>query len=223
MKITTLLFDLDGTLVDSARESAVILNAMRNERGRGPCDISLFQEKISSGAKGLIECALGFCKEDTESLIKEFRAKYQTTQTPKSSLYPNVIETLTQLRTIGYSLGVVTNKPDNLCHNVLIQTGLFQFFDCIIAATGNIKPKPHPEPIHTALQKMGRKKNESILIGDSRPDQLAAAQAGIPFIFFTEGYDDGVNQADVFASISHHQDLLTKKLFLSLPLAGKTK
>ena len=88
MKITTLLFDLDGTLVDSAQEIAVILNEMRRKRGYGPCEISLFRDKIGDGAAGIVESALDFSNEETVDLVDEFRTLYKTTPTPKTSLYP---------------------------------------------------------------------------------------------------------------------------------------
>jgi len=213
MAINTILFDLDGTLVDSAIEVGAILNSMRKERGYSAIECSQFRKLISYGAAGLVKSALGSSEENPQGLVDEFRAKYSTLKTPKASIYPTVVETLSTLRNRGYELGVCTNKPQNLCDNVLRDTQLDFFFSCIIAGTPALKPKPHHAPIHLAMSRMGADISTTILIGDSSADQRAAQSAGIPFIFFASGYNDNVIEERALASIHTMNELLDLGLF----------
>lgn len=213
MTISTILFDLDGTLVDSAIEVGAVLNSMRHERGYSTIEGSQFRKLISYGAAGLVKCALGSSEEDQQGLVDEFRTKYSTLKTPKASIYPTVVETLSTLKKRGYALGVCTNKPQNLCNNVLRDTQLDCFFSCVIAGSPSLKPKPHHAPIHLAISRMGAEISTTILIGDSSADQRAAQSAGIPFIFFASGYNDAVFEEQALASIHTMNELLDLGLF----------
>jgi len=211
--IEAILFDLDGTLVDSAVEARAILNAMRAERGHGPMEDSRFRPLISYGAGSLIKSALNPRDDDLQGLINEFREKYNALKTPHSSIYPTVVETLSDLKARGVKLGVCTNKPENLCANVLKDTALEHFFECIVAAGPAINPKPHPQPVHLAMADLGADVATTVLVGDSTTDQGAARSAGIPFIFFASGYNDGVLEDLALASIESMSELLDLDLF----------
>ncbi|HEY9078873.1 HAD-IA family hydrolase [Magnetovibrio sp.] len=205
----SILFDLDGTLVDSAIETRTILNDMRAERGLGPIEDNHFRQSISYGAGSLIKSALAPRDEDLQPLIDEFRAKYRALTTPRSSIYPTVVETLSDLKARGFKLAVCTNKPQGLCEKVLKDTALESFFECVVAGGPSIKPKPHPDAIHVAISSLGADVSSTVLIGDSTTDQRAAQSAGIPFIFFASGYNDGVVEDQAMASIGEMRDLLT--------------
>ena len=211
--IKTILFDLDGTLVDSANETRTILNAMRLERGLGPLEDSQFRPLISYGAGSLVKSALNPRDEDLQPLIDAFRAKYSALQTPLSSIYPSVVETLSTLKDRGLKLGICTNKPQNLCENVLRDTALACFFECVVAGGPSIQPKPHPEPVHLAISGLGAEVSTTVLIGDSTTDQRAAQSAGVPFIFYAPGYNDGVVEDQALASIGKMRELLDLDLF----------
>ena len=213
MEITTILFDLDGTLVDSAQETALILNQMRSERGYPPLNISFFREKISHGAPALIECALDFCEERTADLINEFRLKYKNITTPESSLYPMVKNTLNELKKRNLKLGICTNKPENLCNKVLKDTGIIPYFDSVISQTPSMKLKPNPEPVNAALTQLETTAKNTILVGDSTVDQRTCQATNIPFIFFKSGYNDGIVSNQIYASITHISELLNFDIF----------
>jgi len=211
--VNTILFDLDGTLVDSANETSAVLNAMRAERGLGPLEDSQFRPLISYGAGSLVKSALNPRDEDLQPLIDAFRAQYSTLKTPISSIYPSVVETLSALKKRGLKLGICTNKPQNLCENVLRDTALAGFFECVIAGGPAIRPKPHYEPVHLAMSDLGADVSTTVLVGDSTTDQRAAQAAGVPFIFFASGYDDGVVEDQTVASIGQMSELLDLDLF----------
>jgi len=213
LAIETILFDLDGTLVDSANETRTILNEMRDDRALGPLEDSLFRPLISYGAGSLIKSALNPRDEDVQPLIDAFRAKYSTLKTPASSIYPSVVETLSALQKRGFKLGVCTNKPQNLCANVLRDTALEVFFECVVAGGPEIKPKPHHEPVQLAISGLRADASTTVLIGDSTTDQRAAQSAGIAFIFYASGYNDGVVEDQALACIDTISELLDLDLF----------
>jgi len=213
MAINTILFDLDGTLVDSAIEVGAVLNTMRHERGYSAIEGSQFRKLISYGAAGLVQYALGSSEEDPQGLVDEFRTKYGALKTPKASIYPTVVETLSTLKNRGYELGVCTNKPQNLCENVLGDTALEVFFECVVAGGPEIKPKPHHEPVQLAISGLRADASTTVLIGDSTTDQRAAQSAGIAFIFYASGYNDGVVEDQALACIDTISELLDLDLF----------
>ncbi|OEJ69557.1 HAD family hydrolase [Magnetovibrio blakemorei] len=213
MATNTILFDLDGTLVDSANEISVILNAMRKERGLSALADTHFRQKISYGAGEIVKCSLPPTKESPQILINEFRERYTALTIPKTSIYPTVVETLSVLKDRGIQLGICTNKPQNLCDNVLRDTELERFFSYVIAGRAQLQPKPHHESISLAMSDMDADTTTTVLVGDSTADQRAAQSANIPFIFFAAGYDDGVDENQAFASIEVMRELLKINLF----------
>jgi phosphoglycolate phosphatase len=191
-----IIFDLDGTLVDSINETAVILNKMRGKRGKLPLSKDKYKKLISHGAAELVQYACGK-GENCENLIDEFRGFYKLTKTSKDSIFPGVLETLTKLKQTGVKLAICTNKPENLCTKVLQDTGLISYFDSIVAGGMTKRPKPSSDPIVLTIKNLKLNPDQVILVGDSTVDQEATKAANIPFIFFTGGYDDGVENNSV--------------------------
>jgi phosphoglycolate phosphatase len=209
--IRGVLFDLDGTLVDSARETTAILNAMRVERGKTPLPSVVYKQLISHGASALVRRACEIeadAVDAVDALVKAFRSRYLRTPTPPSSLYPGAAESLRNLRKLGLKIGICTNKPESLCRLVLTQTGLDELCDTVVAGGMTNRPKPHRDPLEYALAGLGLSTKDVMMIGDSTVDQKAAAAMDIPFIFFSRGYDDGVDQAKVFAIIERLDRLI---------------
>ena len=191
--IRGVVFDLDGTLVDSVHETAVILNTMRKKRGKLPLKDGDYKKLISHGAGKLVCYALEEKTISERMLIKEFRDHYGDTQTSKDSIYPNVKDTLIKLKQAGIKLAICTNKPKNLCDKVLQDTELRSFFDCVVSGGMTKESKPSREPVDYAMSCLGLSSNEVVFVGDSTVDQRAAKAANVPFVFFSTGYDDGVD------------------------------
>ena len=122
-------------------------------------------------------------------------------------IYPNVEETLLKLKQAGLKLAICTNKPKNLCDQVLQDTCLTPFFDCVTAGGMTKESKPSREPVDYAISCLNLTSEQVLLVGDSTVDQRAAKAAEIPFVFFSTGYDDGVN-AVYHVSISEMSQLL---------------
>lgn len=201
MAIDTVLFDLDGTLVDSAPLVGTILNGMRAERDRAPLPVDCFRQWISLGAAELVSRALNLAPPEVDGALQDFRGRYGRMPTPGACLFPGVPETLAALTGEGVRLGICSNKPVQLCCKVLEDTGLNDYFGAIVGGGSVPRPKPHREPLDHALNLLGAHPDRAMFVGDSKADQQAAVAAGVPFVFFVAGYDDGVDMATVWASI----------------------
>ena len=201
MAIDTVLFDLDGTLVDSAPLVGTILNGMRAERDCAPLPVDCFRQWISLGAAELVSRALNLSLPEVDGALQDFRARYGRMPTPDECLFPGVTNTLAALTGAGVRLGICSNKPVHLCCKVLEDTGLDDYFGAIVGGGSVPRPKPHREPLDHALDLLGALPGGALFVGDSTVDQQAAGAAGVPFVFFAAGYDDGVDPGMVWARI----------------------
>lgn len=204
------IFDLDGTLVDSAPVVGAILDGMRGERGLAPLDHALYREWSSRGGAVLVGRALDIAEEDAAAAVAEFRARYAGIAAEEAHLYAGVRETLRRLAASGCALGLCTNKPDHLTRNVLRDLDLRHVFATVVAGEPGRKAKPDREPLDRALAVLGASPDRAIFVGDSRVDQQTAAAAGVRFAFFSGGYDDGVDRA----AVDHHLDAISDLLTL---------
>lgn len=204
----TVIFDLDGTLIDSAPVVAEILNAMRKKIGKPPLDHDFFRKLVSRGAAELVATSMEIAINDAEPYVNEFRQQYKLLPTPLNCLYSGVTETISFLSSRGVKIGICSNKPEFLCRKVIHETGLSKMIDII--AGGDTMPfsKPSRVPIDFVIQHLGGMHESTLLVGDSTVDQRAAAAANISFVFFSNGYDDGVDQSKAFSVIDRLPQLL---------------
>ncbi len=208
-KIKGVIFDLDGTLIDSLNETSDILNKMREQRGSPPLSKENYKKLISHGAGDLVQFSCGKY-ESKIKLIDEFRELYELTTTSRNSIYPGVIETLERLKLRGVKLAICTNKPINLCLKVLADTNMTHYFEGIVAGGMTKESKPSSEPICLVMEKLGLNSDQVILVGDSTVDQDAAKASSVQFVFFKLGYNDGVKESSSLFSISCLSELIIK-------------
>lgn len=184
-----LIFDLDGTLVDSCAICVDILQAMLRDRGSDhQIDPDFARPYMSHGGQAMVAALLGPACVDAAEDLAEFRNRYGRTPTPMTALFPGVAEALLQLHSAGYTLSICSNKPQNLCDQVLRDTGLADLFTVVVGGQPDRRPKPAPDLVEHTLQLLGAHTNDCVYIGDSELDHEVAANLGLSFKFVTYGY-----------------------------------
>lgn len=208
MKLKAILFDLDGTLVDSAQSIGDVLNQMRKERNLGYLEIQKYREWVSLGANDLVANSLEILVSDVDPFLQDFRIRYARKKIENTDIFPHVKETLNQIKSLGIIMGICSNKPVHLCQKVLSDLNLDGFFSCVVGGGSTTSSKPSREPIDLALSMLGQFHQDALLVGDSTVDQKASQNSGLPFVFFSGGYNDGVDLSEVAATISSMNDLI---------------
>lgn len=209
----TVIFDLDGTLIDSAPIVAEVLNSMRKQLGKNSLSLDFYRKWISHGAAELVSTAMDVDVSHSEPYVSEFRLRYRHIPTPLSCLFPGVVDTVTYLSRQGIKLGICSNKPEYLCRKIIAETGLEKMLDVIVGGDTLTLSKPFREPVDYVIQQLGGLHESTVLVGDSTVDQRAALASNIPFVFFSKGYDDGVDQTKALHVIAHIPQLLGLNLF----------
>ena len=185
------LFDLDGTLVDSAPDLAAAINKVRSDRQLPLTPYALLRPVASAGAQGLIRVAFGMESdhEDYPDLVEAFLQNYAAAIAVRTTLFDGIPEILDLLRAKGIPWGVVTNKRHYLTVPLLEEIGLHDAA-CVISGDTTAHPKPHPEPILEAARRAGVEPHECWYIGDDVRDVLAGNAAGSVTIAVNWGYGE---------------------------------
>jgi len=184
-----LIFDLDGTLIDSCAICVEILSAMLAERGSTHViDPQTARPWMSVGGAQMVAALLGPACGDPDAEIAEFRRRYAIMQTRADSLFADVADGLARLHNAGHKLAICSNKPQNLVENVLRDTGLGGLFTSVVGARAGVPTKPALDLLTIVLADLGVALDQCLFIGDSEIDHQLADAAGIPFLFVTYGY-----------------------------------
>lgn len=198
MKYHAVLFDLDGTLVDSVPDIAHATNTMLQAMGRNKLPLSDLRNFVGKGTAVLIKRALSAQLDyiEPESTLFEqaqtlFNTYYHQFNGTQSELYPNALLGLTRLQEKGLKLGIVTNKPAQFTLPLIQKTGLAPFFDIIVSGDTCALKKPHPDQLFYACQKLGTTIEHTIFIGDSLNDTQAANAANMDILVLPYGYNEG--------------------------------
>jgi phosphoglycolate phosphatase len=199
-----LLFDLDGTLIDSAPDLAAALNETMAKLGRESFDEERVRHWVGNGARTLVSRALSGSREVDPDLdgtllahaLEIFMEAYRSRLCERTRLYPGVAETLAQLGRKGYTMAVVTNKPGPFVAPILEKLGIAERFALILGGEDLPEKKPHPMPLLHAAETLKTPVSRCVMVGDSRNDILAAQRAGMPAVAVTYGYNYGENVAD---------------------------
>jgi 2-phosphoglycolate phosphatase len=190
------LFDLDGTLVDTAPDINVALNATLTQAGFDPVEESLTRHWVGHGVRVLLEQALNHQNADralVDRLRDVFIERYQRDLATLSRPYPHVIETLAALRSRGARLGVVTNKLTRFTLPLLDALALGQWFDCVVCGDTAAHPKPAADPALHAGRLLGVTMGDTLFVGDSETDVACARAAGCAVVCVADGYNHGVD------------------------------
>lgn len=193
MPLPALIFDLDGTLVDTAPDLLNALNAVLVEAGRRPVDHADLHHLIGHGARLMMGEAFARtgarpAPERIEALIDRFIAHYREHLSDESRPYPDVVETLAALKRDGARMGVLTNKPEEMAVPLLRALDLTQYFEAIHGAGRYSYMKPDPRVLRHVLDELGADHGHAVMIGDSATDVATARSVGIPVIVLSYGY-----------------------------------
>ncbi len=186
-----LLFDLDGTLVDTLPDLHSALNEALRERGRPPLSPSEVMRMIGDGAAALVARALeasGLDGREAASVLPRFLELYEARSTRLSRPYPHVRDTLEALRSRGYATAVCTNKPQRAAEAVLSNLKLAQFFDAVAGGDRFPEKKPDPRHLLRVVALLGAEARRAAMVGDNENDASAARAAGFPVLLMRYGY-----------------------------------
>lgn len=187
-----ILFDFDGTLVDSAPNLALAADRQRERRGLSPLPYEDYRPYASHGARGLLKVALNMDSSHPEyaDTRQQFLDDYEDDMTSRTALFPGIAEMLDALDAQGLPWGIVTNKLSYLALPLIEHLGLSERSRAFVGGDTTPFSKPHPEPLQHAARIAGFACEASLYIGDDERDIIAGKAAGMPTIAATYGYCD---------------------------------
>jgi phosphoglycolate phosphatase len=186
------LFDLDGTLVDSAADIAEALNELLQEHGRAPYAVAEVKRMVGNGVHRLVERAFadGADANHVDVRAARFVDLYEPRATHLSELVEGAADVVASLREAGVPMAVCTNKPDAASHVILRNLGLLDAFDIVVGGSSGLPRKPDPATLLHAANALGAQPHETLMVGDSGPDVAAARAAGMTVVALDSGYGD---------------------------------
>jgi phosphoglycolate phosphatase len=189
--IRAVLFDLDGTLLDSAPDLVATLNWLRAGLGLEALPMSDLRHFVSRGAVGLIKAGMPPCDQETLAAWREnFIAHYQQNCFIETQPFFGVDYLLDNLQASGIPWGIVTNKSESLSFPILEQAGWLSRANAVICGDTVAKPKPEPDPVLAACEKIGVEAVHTLMVGDDLRDMTAGQRAGCRTAFARYGYSD---------------------------------
>lgn len=191
-----IVWDLDGTLVDSAPDLAKALNTLLIERGHNSHPVDRVRTMIGGGVPKLIERgfrAAGSPLDEAEldALVPRFMELYTACATDTTALVPHARDVLEYFYNAGVRQGLCTNKPAGVTQQILNALDISGYFASVIGGDSTESRKPHPLPLLTCLREMQARPEDAVMIGDSGADVGAARAAGVPVILVPDGYTGG--------------------------------
>jgi phosphoglycolate phosphatase len=187
-----IVFDLDGTLVDSLPDMLRAMNCLLADLGRSAARPDQIRGWVGDGARVLVERGLeatgGLPDQSVSELVARYIGHYQGHAAHETRLYPGVRETLEGLKAAGHKLAVCTNKPYALSVEVLDALNLSDLFEAVLGGDSVAVKKPDPGHLRATLAAMGASAERALMVGDSGNDVAAARGAGVPVVAVSFGY-----------------------------------
>ncbi|MBP0437890.1 phosphoglycolate phosphatase [Tianweitania sediminis] len=188
------LFDLDGTLIDSAPDIHAATNTLLAREGLGPLSLDVVKSMIGEGTRRLVERAFAACGRtlDPAELSARYEAMvplYAANLTGLTTLMPGVAEAMQALQGEGTAMALVTNKPDFAIAEILQHFGLARHFPVIVGGDAGVPHKPAPDMLFLALERLGGvSAADAVFVGDSPADARSAQAAGMKLVLIEGGY-----------------------------------
>jgi phosphoglycolate phosphatase len=196
-RLRAALFDLDGTLLDTAPDLAAAANRMLAELGRPTLEESRIRDYVGKGVVNLVNRCLeatgGGTDGQREQAQATFERHYLEGIAVRTRPYPGVVEGLEALQRAGIALGCVTNKVGRFTEPLLERTGLRRYFGVVVSGDTVARKKPHADPMLHAADRLGTRPEETLVVGDSLNDVQSARAAGCPVVVVPYGYREGLS------------------------------
>ena len=188
--IQAVLFDLDGTLIDSAPDLGAAVDKMRVDRGLSSRPLAHYRHMAGAGARGMIGLAFGFTPEhpEYEAMKEEFFSNYEACMTERTFAFEGVSQMIEALVSANLPWGVVTNKSKRFAEPLTQAMPLFKTAAVVISGDTTLYAKPHPEPLLEAARRLGMAPNACVYVGDDERDIVAGFAAGMKTVAATYGY-----------------------------------
>ena len=188
--IGAVLFDLDGTLIDSAPDLGAAADKMRTDRGMPSLPQSDYRPMAGAGARGMLGVAFGIAPDhaDFETFKEEFFKNYEACMTERTFAFDGVADLITKLDKAGFKWGVVTNKSERFALPLTRAMPLFKTAQTIVGGDTTPHAKPHPAPLLEAARQMGIAPERCVYVGDDKRDMIAGRAAGMPTVAAAYGY-----------------------------------
>lgn len=189
-RVEGVLFDLDGTLLDTAGDLAVALNRVLQEQGRAPLPDERIRPTVSHGAVVMLCHAFALAPDDPamptlhEAMLRHYEADIARRTQP----FPGMTAVLERVEALGLPWGIVTNKPERLTRPLLAALGLDRRAAAVVCGDTAARPKPHPEPMLAACETLGVPPGQCLTAGDALRDIQAGQHAGCPTLAALFGY-----------------------------------
>lgn len=194
MQPTLAIFDLDGTLIDSAGGIRRALNLLLQDLGLEPLPLDQVRTMIGDGGVHLLQrafAARNHTSSDIGDDLRRFMAHYSDEPVAHTHLYPGVAETLRLLQARGVTLALCTNKPLRISEAILEKLDLARYFSALLGGDSRPYRKPDPRMLEELLQQFAATPEQAVLVGDSEVDAATAQAASVPFVLVTFGYHRG--------------------------------
>lgn len=200
--IRAVLFDLDGTLIDTAPDLAYALNLQRSRHGLPALSDAIIRPQASHGARGLLGVGFGLHPDDPHFglMREEFLQLYSENICRHSQPFPGVLDLLNALEIRNLAWGVVTNKPARFTEPLLSILDLAERASCIVSGDTCPQPKPHPAPMLIAAELCEIDPAQCLYVGDAARDIEAATAAGMPALAAAWGYLDSTDAPDTWGA-----------------------
>ncbi|MEM7425012.1 MAG: phosphoglycolate phosphatase [Pseudomonadota bacterium] len=195
MTAPAIVFDLDGTLVESAPDLAATTNVLLARRGRRQIELGELRSMVGKGARVMIEKAFAATGEpateaDVKEMIPEFLEYYGDNVAVHTHPFPGILDALGVLKDRGCRLGVCTNKFESLSHKLLDALEMSHFFSAVLGGDSLSIRKPDPEHVLETIRRLGGTPDNAVMVGDSNNDIDAARAGNIASVAVTFGYTD---------------------------------
>lgn len=192
-RATAMIFDLDGTLVDSVADITASINEALATKCLSPFSSGMIMEFIGDGADALVERAFGargvvLSPEGLQEMIARYESIYGARLGDATRIYAGAIDVISELRVEGVGIGICTNKSEDKAISVVEALHLSKYVDVVVGARKGQPPKPSPIPLLKAFRHFGVRAIDTVMVGDSNADVGCARAAGVPIIGVSFGY-----------------------------------